>query len=147
MQTTMDFLDAISKENITVQECLNIWMLAEDTCDLVASITARELRLVFPDRASCEIPSSKVKIISWLQVSLTIKEKDALTIVVDPRVAGKHFKPDSPIKQLRAVAKNANQKLNDRFNKLMNLTYGNPDAYPEAPSYCIIFINNYLIHI
>ena len=135
MQTDTDFLGAIGKENITVEECLHIWMLAEDTCEIVSAITARELRIVFPDRASCEVPSSKEKIVGWLRFSLNTKEKEAIAVVSDPRIARKHFASDSPIKKTREVARRANQKLNDRFIKLMNLTYGNPDAYPDAPSH------------
>ncbi len=130
MQTSTDFLGAIEKENITVEECLHIWMLAEDTCELVSAFTARELRIFFSDRASCEVPSRKEKIVGWLKFSLSIKEKEAIT---DPRIAGKHFSSDSPIKKTREAAKRANQKLN--VAKLMNLTYVDPDAYPDAPSH------------
>jgi len=150
MQTSTDFLEAISKDDITVEECLHIWMLAEDTCELVSTITAQQLRIIFPDRASCEVPSSKEKIVGWLKLSLSTKEKEAIKVVSDPRIAGKHFPSDSPIKKTREVAKRANQKLNDRFVKLMNLTYGNPDAYPDPPSHCNLnlfhsfFFNIYL---
>ena len=128
-----NFLEAIRKEGITVEECLYIWMRSNDVSDEVGKITAKELIKSFPDRSTCEIPTSKKKIIGWLQNSLTQEEQEAIAITTDSRVAGKHFQKDSNIQPIRDIARNAFRKLNKRFEKLMELTYGSPDTFIDAP--------------
>ncbi len=134
MQTNVHFRDEITKENISIQRVFVIWMMSEDTTDFCITITSNKLIACFPDRRSCEVVAEAKKIRGWMILGLSIKEQDALRIVEDERVQYQQFGVNSPVQQIRQLARNVNRKLDARFEKLMNLTYGTPDLFEEAPS-------------
>lgn len=145
LQTTFNFLDAIAKENITIEECFFIWMNSEDTTDIVISVTSRELIKRFPDRPACKVVSTAKKIRGWMIVSLPANEQDALRVSEDERVARKQFDSNSPIHNIRIIARNVNRKLDARFEKLLDRTYGNPELFAEAPQrgmYALLLYDN-----
>jgi len=134
LQSNINFRDEITKEGISVERIFVLWMTSEDTTDFCIIITSNKLIECYPDRRACEVVSETKKIRGWMILGLSSKEQEALRVVDDERVRNRQFGIDSPVHQIRKLARNVNKKLDARFEKLLNLTYGTPDSFPEAPS-------------
>ena len=144
MSTSVNLLKGIRKVNLTLEECFEIWNQVEDVSDEVLLAMRRLLKEAFPDREVCELDVNKKKCLAFLSSTLTQGEKDALAFCSHAEISGKQFKDDAVVASIRTIARSVNQKLTNRFEKLMFQVYGSPDVIPTG---VIGFYFNFIVFI